>query len=142
MVVIFSDFLIFYQIFCSPQVKQSVIICKKHGIYELSHELPNDFRLRILGNWKISIKSQNFTGLQPSTQPFMQNELSMLPKTTEKQTFNFSRSVLFYMKTRVCLKYFVHHCLWKQVIVSELSQSSLNFICLTILVTLRLLTQF
>ena len=27
---------------------QSVIICDKHGVYEL----PNDLRLRILGYWK------------------------------------------------------------------------------------------
>ena len=40
----------FYQIFFSPQVKQSMIISNKFGIYELSHELPKDLRLRILGN--------------------------------------------------------------------------------------------
>ena len=34
-----------YQIFLSPQVKQCAIIIYKHGIYELSHELPNDLRL-------------------------------------------------------------------------------------------------
>ena len=39
----------FYQIFFSPQVKQRVIITYKHGIYELSHKLPNDLRLRKLG---------------------------------------------------------------------------------------------
>ena len=39
-----------YQIFFSPQVKQWAIITYKHGIYELPHELPNDLRLRILGN--------------------------------------------------------------------------------------------
>ena len=39
-----------YQIFFSPQVKQSVIISNKHGIYEFPHELPNNLRLRILGN--------------------------------------------------------------------------------------------
>ena len=39
-----------YQIFLSPQVKRCVIIIYKHGIYELPHELPNDVRLRILGN--------------------------------------------------------------------------------------------
>ena len=33
-----------------PQVKQSVFISNKHGMYELCHELPNDLRLRILGN--------------------------------------------------------------------------------------------
>ena len=40
----------FYKIFFSPQVKQSMIISNKHGIYELAHELPNDLRLGILGN--------------------------------------------------------------------------------------------
>ena len=40
----------FYQIFLSPQVKRWAIIIYKHGIYELSHELPNDLRLRKLGN--------------------------------------------------------------------------------------------
>ena len=33
-----------------PQVKGSAIISNKHGIYELAHEVPNDLRLRILGN--------------------------------------------------------------------------------------------
>ena len=47
---IFSDFLILYQIFFTPHVKRSVIISNKHGMYELPHELPNDLRLRILGN--------------------------------------------------------------------------------------------
>ena len=36
----------FYQILVLPQVKRSVIIINEHGIYEL----PNDLRLRILGN--------------------------------------------------------------------------------------------
>ena len=40
----------FYQILLSPQVKRYAIIIYKHGIYELSYELPNDVRLRILGN--------------------------------------------------------------------------------------------
>ena len=48
----------FYQIFFSPQEKQCLllittllaIITYKHGIYELPHELPNDLKLRILGN--------------------------------------------------------------------------------------------
>ena len=38
------------QIFLSRQVKQSRIITYKHGIDELTHELPNDLRLKILGN--------------------------------------------------------------------------------------------
>ena len=36
----------FYEIFLSSQVKGWMIITYKHGIYEL----PNDLRLRILGN--------------------------------------------------------------------------------------------
>ena len=48
--IIFWDFLMFHQIFLSPQVKRCAIITYKHGIYELPHELPNDLRLRILGN--------------------------------------------------------------------------------------------
>ena len=50
----------FYQLFFSPQVKRCAIITDKHGICELPHELPNDLRLRILGNYEISGKSQNF----------------------------------------------------------------------------------
>ena len=50
MFIIFSDILIDEQIFFSPEVKTSVIISNKHGIYELPHELRNDLRLRKLGN--------------------------------------------------------------------------------------------
>ena len=57
--VIVWDFLMFYQISLSPQVKQCVIIAYKHGIYELPHELPSDLRLRILGNQEISGKCLN-----------------------------------------------------------------------------------
>ena len=48
--IIFWDFLMFYQIFLSPQVKRLAIITYKYSIYELTHELPNDLRLRMLGN--------------------------------------------------------------------------------------------
>ena len=48
--IIFLDFLMFYQIILSQQVKRWAIITYKHGIYQLPHELPNDLRLRILGN--------------------------------------------------------------------------------------------
>ena len=53
----------FYQIFLSPKVKRSTIIGNKHGIYQLPHELKNDLRLMILGNWEKSGKSQNFIKL-------------------------------------------------------------------------------
>ena len=38
--IIFWDFLIFF----SPQVKRSLIITNKHGVYELLHDLPNNLR--------------------------------------------------------------------------------------------------
>ena len=40
----------FYEILLSPQVKRCRIITYKPGIYELSQGLPNDLRVRILGN--------------------------------------------------------------------------------------------
>ena len=48
-----------YLISLSPQVKRTASIINKHGIYKLPHELQNDLRHRILGNWEISEKSQN-----------------------------------------------------------------------------------
>ena len=48
--IIFWDFLMFYQIVFSPEVKRCAIITYKYGIYEFSHELPNHLRLGILGN--------------------------------------------------------------------------------------------
>ena len=62
--ITFCDFLMFYQIFLSPQAKRSVIINNKHGIFQLAHELPNDLRLRTFGNQEKSGKSQNFIELK------------------------------------------------------------------------------
>ena len=45
---IFWDILMFDQILLSPQVKGSMIISNKHGMYELPHNLPEDLRLRSL----------------------------------------------------------------------------------------------
>ena len=42
----------FYQTFFSPQIKHSAIISNKHGVYELPQELPNDSRVRRLGNMR------------------------------------------------------------------------------------------
>ena len=50
MVKIFWDFLMFDQIFFSSQVKRSMVISNKYGIYKLPHELPKDLTLKILGN--------------------------------------------------------------------------------------------
>ena len=45
----------------------------------------------------------------PSLPPKMKI-LSILAKTAEKEKLNFSRSVLFHMKTRLCLKYYGNGC--------------------------------
>ena len=65
--IIFWDFLMFYQIFLSPQVKLCAIITYKHGMYEFPHELPINLKLRILGNQETSGKFLNFTKWQRST---------------------------------------------------------------------------
>ena len=48
--ITFLDYLMFYQISLSPQVKRCEIISYEHGIYELPHELQTNLRLRILEN--------------------------------------------------------------------------------------------
>ena len=114
LVTTFWDFLMFYQFFFSPQVKRSVIITNKHGIYELPLELPYDLRLRILGNYEISGKSKN-DNLVLSLPPKMKL-LPILAENSLKIKMDFSHSVLFHMKTRVYLTYFVRDCiclLWK-----------------------------
>ena len=68
--MIFRDVLIFDQIFLSPQVKRSMIIGNKHGIFELSHELLNDLRLTNLGNQEISGIFQNVIELWSSARSF------------------------------------------------------------------------
>ena len=40
----------------SPQVKRTVIITNKHGIYDLPHKLPNNLTLR---SWEIRKNQKN-----------------------------------------------------------------------------------
>ena len=46
-----------------------MIIRNKHGICELPQKLPNNLRLKNLGNQEVSRKPQNLIELQPSAQP-------------------------------------------------------------------------
>ena len=50
----------FYQIFISPQVKQSAIMSNKLGTYDLPLELPIDLRLRTLEKLERFGNSKNF----------------------------------------------------------------------------------
>ena len=55
LVIIFWDFLMFDQVFLSPQVKRSSIISNKHGIFDFPHDFPYDLRLKTydLTTWNI-----------------------------------------------------------------------------------------
>ena len=86
MVIIFCDFLMFYQISFSLQLKPSGIISNKHGICELPHELLNNLKPKLLGNQEISEKPRNARGLLPSTQPYYQSNIfSILGNALEKR---------------------------------------------------------
>ena len=63
--------------------------------------------------------------------------LSVVAKIFWKTEIELCNSALFNMKTRVCLKYFVNHCLWKQFIDSNSSFTTSSLIYLTIFVNLR-----
>ena len=51
MAIAFWDYLIFYQMFFSPQMKRNVIVNNKHEKCNLTHELPNDCKLSIHTEW-------------------------------------------------------------------------------------------
>ena len=94
MVIIFRDFLMIDQIFLSPQVKQSVIINKKHGMYVLHSVLLNNLKVKV------------FFPLKPK---IVSNILLIVSANSSWQI--------------------------------NLLQTPLNMTCLTILLTLRSLTQ-
>ena len=105
-----------------------IIICK-HGIYQLSHELPNGFRLKDL--WKLQnirklYKSYRMISYFPVFVPKMKIFLKL-----EKSSLNFTRSALFLMKIKVSLKYFINGCLWKHFLASNTPQTTSNLIFLT-----------
>ena len=64
----FWNFTIFQYRSDSPQVKGNLILSIANLLYELSHELPNNLRLRILRNQEILEKDQIWMGTQPSAQ--------------------------------------------------------------------------
>ena len=50
--------------------------------------------------------------------------LSVLAKMSWKTVIELCHSALFHRKTRVCLKYFVNHCPWKQFLDSNCPHST------------------
>ena len=59
----------------SPQVKLDLTSNIIGFVYELPHELPNDLRLRILGDKKISRKSKNLVGTRLNAQSLVQRQI-------------------------------------------------------------------
>ena len=129
LVIKFWEFLMLDQIFLSPQAKRMVIISTKHFIYELSYKLPDDLRLRILGNKEILTRSQIFTQLQPSTQSSSQNGnfVNTSKKLFEKFKFNVFRTVLHQPNTKPYLIYFGQDCLKNFLLHFSSSLRVLNF---------------
>ena len=71
LLIIFWYFLIIQLRSESPKVKRYLISSITNLVHELPHELPNDFRIRILGNQEILEKCQMWVETQTSAQsPF------------------------------------------------------------------------
>ena len=125
----------FYHIFFSPQVTQSAIISNKQAICELSHELLNDLKIRILGNHESSEKSKNFRELQPNLKtsenykllpslPCKTKILSIIAKTC------WINKQLEKKQKRTSFKCSVPDFLWKKFFPSASPQTPLNLISL------------
>ena len=91
-----------------------------------------------------SEKSQNFIELLSSTPSSFWNEncVSNNKNLMKKKKLHFFGTALFHINTRVCFRYFNIGCLWKQFLTSNVPHTLWNLICLSIFVTLRVLTQF
>ena len=104
MLIILSDFLMVEQIFILPQVKRGMIISTKlvYMIYLASWQTTK----ALLGNIR---KIFELHRIIPSAQSSSRNN-HFVSASKSLQRLYFSRSALFRMKTRVCLKYFVNDC--------------------------------
>ena len=121
-----------------PEVKRIVIISHKHRIHEFSHELPNDFSFRTLGNYEISRRCQNFMScsLGLNLAPEIKI-LSILAKILAKLKLNFSRRCYFTEKLQFVINISARIVSAKSILLVTHHPSPSNLICLTILVTLR-----
>ena len=73
--IIFCDFLKFYQIFLSPQVKRCTIISYKHRIYELPHGCRTT---EDSGSWEIRKYQESVNIFFPSNSPQIPSNLIYL----------------------------------------------------------------
>ena len=118
--IMFCQFFVLYQILLSLQMKRSVIISNKL-VYTIcltsccKTYLGSQESRKYQENLKTSLNYGLVSSLTTKTK-----HLSILGKTVDKQKLNFSRTVLFRVKTRVCVKYFFYDCLYKQLFDSNL----------------------
>ena len=141
--IIFLDFSMFYQIFLSPQVKRWVIITYKNGMYKLPHNLPNDLKLRILGNQEISGKCLNFIESQPSAQSPRQNKSFVnISRKLLKKEIKLFRLCPISDQNQSQSQIFCALLSLETFFDSNLLQTPSNLISLTVLVTLQSFTLF
>ena len=72
LVMMFWNFIMFQYKSDLPQVKQKLVSSTKNLVYKFPHELPNNLRLRMLGNQEIIKKSQIWLVSYSSAQPVSQ----------------------------------------------------------------------
>ena len=137
MVMIFCNFLMFYQIVFSPKKKKNIIAINEHSIYKLPHKLPNILRSQEIRKYQENLKTSQNYSLVISLPPKMDKQ-----KNPKKQKLNFSFKTLFHINTRLCLKYLAYDFLCKLFFASAWPQAPSNLICLTILVTPKSLIWF
>ena len=96
--------------------KNKAWLLVKNCTYELPRKLPNNLKLRILGNYEISEKSQSFIEFLPTAQSSFQNE-------------NFVSSSKNLLKNRNWTLPVMHYFTWKLVFVSSILWMIVVFQC-------------
>ena len=129
LVIIFWNVAMFQYRSYQPQVKRNLISSISNLVYELPHELPNDLRLKILGNEEIFGKSEIAWrhSLVPSL-PSRNETLAIAVKQHTKVDIRILFSCpVFYWISLFYSKYFSQDCLSKQSFGLNLAQYSSNF---------------
>ena len=106
--IIFWEFLMVVQFFLLPQVKRLLLEINWYILVAARvAERLKTLNLRKLATVNFRTWWNYCLVLSPT--PEMIN-LSVLAKISWKQKLNFSHTTLFYMQSKICLKYFVNDC--------------------------------
>ena len=115
-------------------------------VYELPHELPNDLRVRILGNKEMSVKSQSCVDTQPSAQsPFQKVKVGNTSPTTTQQYMSVYQNFLtFSVLLDFCISFqiFCPGLTHKRSFGLNSVQSPRNFSFLTFCISSKHLSKF